>query len=41
MLPLLVLACVEYACGYLVVIYHWHGGWPGLIVDCLALPFPR
>ena len=37
----LVLACMEHACGFLVVIYHWHGGLPGLTMDCLALPFPR
>ena len=35
----LVLECMAYACGFLVMFYHWHGGWLGLIVDCLALPF--
>ena len=35
MISLLVLACVAYACGYLVMIYHWHGGLSRLIV---ALP---
>jgi len=32
----LVLACMAYACGLLVMICHWHGGLLGLIVD-----FPR
>jgi hypothetical protein len=29
---LLVLACMAYACGFLVMICHWHGGFPGLTV---------
>jgi len=33
--------CMAYACGLLVMIYHWHGGLPVLTVDCLALSFPR
>ena len=40
MFPSLALVCMAYACGLLVVTCHWHGGWPRLIVDCLALPFP-
>ena len=35
----LVLACMAHACGFLVVICHWHGGLSGLTVDFLALPF--
>jgi len=35
----LVLACMAHACGFLVVIYHWHGGFHILTVDCLAFPF--
>ena len=30
---------MEYAFGFLVMIYLWHGVLPRLIVDCLALPF--
>jgi len=41
MFPSLVLACMAYACGFLVVIYHWHGGFTRLKVDYVALPFPR
>jgi len=29
----LVLACMAYACGLLVMIYHWHGGFPRLTVE--------
>ena len=36
----LVLACLAHACGLFVVVYHWHGGFPGPTVDFLALPFP-
>jgi len=39
MSSLLVLACSAYACGFLVMIFHWHGGMPGLTVDFLALSF--
>ena len=35
MISSLVLACMAYACGFLVVICHWHGGLPGSIVDFL------
>ena len=41
MFPSLVLAHMVHACGFLVVICHWHGGFPRLIVDSLAFPFPR
>ena len=37
MVSSLVLACMEYACGLLVMICHWHGGWLGLIVDLFSL----
>ena len=30
MFPSLVLACMTHACGFLVMIYHLHGGLPGL-----------
>jgi len=33
MISLLVL----HACGFLVMICHWHGGMPGLMVDFLSL----
>jgi len=41
MISSLVLASMAYACGFLVVIYHWHGGLPRSIVDCLTFPFTR
>ena len=37
MFSLLVLACMAYACGFLVMICHWHGGFPGLTVDLPSL----
>lgn len=37
MISLLVLACMEYSCGFLVMIYHWHGGIPGLTMDLLSV----
>ena len=33
MVSLLVFACMVYACGFLVMIYHSHGGLPRLIVN--------
>ena len=30
-------SCMAYACGLLVIIFHWHGGMPGLIMDLLSL----
>ena len=33
----LVLACMAYACGFLVMICHWHGGLLGLTVDLPSL----
>jgi len=30
MFSLLVLACMAHACGFLAMICHWHGGFPGL-----------
>jgi len=32
MISLIVLVGMVYACGYLVMIFHWHGGLPGLTV---------
>ena len=40
MVPSLVLECMALASGFLVVICYWHGGFPRLAVDCIALPFP-
>jgi len=33
----LVLACMAYACGLLVMICHWNGGLLGLVVDLHSL----
>jgi len=33
----LVFACMAYACGLLVMICHWHGGFHGLTVDLPSL----
>ena len=33
----LVLECMTYACGLLVMIYHWHEGFPGLIMNFPSL----
>ena len=41
MISSLVLACMAYACGFLVVICHYHGEWLGLIVNFLDFPFLR
>ena len=30
MISLLVIGCMVYACGSLVILYHWHGYLPGL-----------
>ena len=40
MISSLVLACMAYACGLLVMIYHWHGGISYIDRIFLALPFP-
>jgi len=37
MISSLVLACMAHACGLLVMIYHWHGGWSILTMDYLVL----
>ena len=37
MISLLVLACMAYACGCLVMICHWRGGFPRLIMDFPSL----
>ena len=37
----LVLACMPYACGLLVMIYHWHGGLPRLTMDFPSLSISR
>lgn len=36
-ISLIFFTCMAYACGFLVMIYHWHGGIPGLMVDLLSL----
>jgi len=36
----LVLVCMEHACGFLVIIYHWHGGLPGLTMGFPKLAIP-
>ena len=33
MLSSLVLACMAHACGFLVMIYYWHGGLPSLAIS--------
>jgi len=32
MVFLLVFSCMTYSCGYLVMIFHWEGGFLGLAV---------
>ena len=37
MVSLLFLACMAYACSFLVMIFHWHGGLPELTMDFPSL----
>ena len=41
MISLLVLACMAHACGFLVMICHWYGGFPRLIVVFPSLAISR
>ena len=36
-----VLACMEYACGFLVMICHWHGGLPRMTMVLPSLVTSR